>query len=89
MNKKYVKMKNGGIRFARNPLWVDGKMIANPTNEIYLANGYKPLERTEMPTKEGFYYTPKFVEGEEAIVQVWEEHVVLEDTEQGLIDLQN
>ena len=79
INRNFGKIIDGKLKLAQNPLWIDGKMIANPTNEIYILNGYKPLECTEMPTKEGFYYTPKFVEVENSIVQIWEEHIVLDN----------
>ena len=36
--------------------------------------GYKPVTRTAMPTREGYYYTEKWTETETAIVQGWEEH---------------
>ena len=36
--------------------------------------GYKPVTRTAMPTREGYYYTEKWTETDTAIVQEWEEH---------------
>lgn len=36
--------------------------------------GYKPVTRTAMPTREGYYYTEKWTETDTAIVQAWEEH---------------
>ena len=36
--------------------------------------GYKPVTRTVMPTREGYYYTAKWTETDTAIVQEWEEH---------------
>ena len=36
--------------------------------------GYKPITRTIMPTRDGYYYTEKWTETETAIVQEWEEH---------------
>jgi hypothetical protein len=81
INKNYGKIENGNIKFAKNPLWTQDKMIANPTNEMYIANGYKPIEYTDVPTKDGFYYTSKFIEVENSIVQIWEEHIVLDNIE--------
>ena len=79
INKNYGKIENDNVKFAKNPLWIGDKMIANPTNEMYIANGYKPIQYTEAPTKDGFYYTSKFVEKEDVIVQVWEEHIVVDN----------
>lgn len=36
--------------------------------------GYKPVTRTAMPTREGYYYTEKWTDTGTAIVQEWEEH---------------
>lgn len=36
--------------------------------------GYKPVTRTAIPTREGYYYTEKWTETDTAIVQEWEEH---------------
>ena len=36
--------------------------------------GYKPVTRTVMPTREGYYYTEKWTDTGAAIVQGWEEH---------------
>ena len=36
--------------------------------------GYKPVTRSPMPSKEGFYYTENWTETDTAIVQAWEEH---------------
>lgn len=36
--------------------------------------GYKPVTRSPMPSKEGYYYTEKWTETDTAIVQEWEEH---------------
>ena len=36
--------------------------------------GYKPVTRTAMPTREGYYYTEKWTDTGAAIVQEWEEH---------------
>ena len=56
-------------------------MIANPTDEMYIANGYKPIQYVEPPQKDGYYFTSTFVELDNAIVQVWEEHNVIENYE--------
>lgn len=36
--------------------------------------GYKPVTRTTMPTRDGYYSTEKWTETDTAIVQEWEEH---------------
>ena len=79
INKNYGKIENENIKFSKNPLWVEDKMIANPTKETYITNGYKPIQYIEAPSKEGFYFTCKFVELENSILQVWEEHEIFNE----------
>lgn len=79
INKDYGNIENGNIKFAKNPLWVEDKMIANPPKETYIANDYKPIQYTETPQKDGYYFTSTFEELDNAIIQVWEEHEILEE----------
>lgn len=58
--------------------------LSTDNEAAILELGYKPIIRTEAPVKEGFYYTEKWEEAENVIMQQWEEHkvpIVEEETE--------
>ena len=79
---KYGKIEDGKLKRAPNPLWIGDKMISNPTDTILLENGYKPIEYTEQPSKDGYYYIPTYKESDDKITHIWEEHeLVIEDQE--------
>lgn len=76
MNWNFAKSIDGiSLEFA--PSEFDYKGIHyNATNSetIYNAIGYLRIERTETPSKDGFYFTPFYeVEGN-VLVEKWEEH---------------
>lgn len=75
-NRNFGKIEEENIKFAPNPLWIGDKMIANPTDEMYKANGYKAVQYTQQPKKDGYYFVPKFVGKTDYIVQVWEERAI-------------
>lgn len=80
INRSFGKIENGNIKYAPNPLWVGDTMIANPKGEMYLYSGYKPIEYTNHPEfKDGYYFTPKFIEMEDKIIQIYEEHIIISD----------
>jgi hypothetical protein len=61
-------------------------MIANPTKEIYISNGYKPIQYNEMPIKDGFYFTSQFIELENNIIQFWLEHEITEEEYNNILE---
>lgn len=69
----YAKMNEGGIVFAPNKLSGDGVIVYNPPAEMYLEQGWKPIEYTEQPDDPpaGYYYESGWEEQTDAIVQVW------------------
>jgi hypothetical protein len=76
MNRNFAKSIDGiSLEFAPSEFDFGG-VHYNATNseEIYNKIGYLRFERTEAPVKEGFYYTPFYVEGENVLLQKWEEH---------------
>lgn len=74
--------ENGNIEFAPLPLPVNGNTWTNDP-EIYFSCGFFPIQNTEPPVKEGFYYTSFYVLENDVIVQKWEEH---EEPEEPVID---
>ena len=79
MNYNYGRFINEKFEYAPRVLIIGDKRIINPKEEHYLQAGYKKIIKTKMPVKEGYYYTSKFVDNGDAIVQEWEEHEITED----------
>lgn len=79
INIKFGKFTDGKFSYAPNPIRVKTEMICNPTYEMYAEHGYKPITYTNIPVKEGFYYTPFYTEREKDILQEWEEHEIIEE----------
>ena len=86
LNKNYAKLVGGYLEYLRLPVELQSPLIINgvthPAGAHLSTNddaaikelGYKPVTRTVMPTREGYYYTEKWAETETEIVQGWEEH---------------
>ena len=75
-NINYGKIVDEQLEYANNPLWIDDKMIANPTAEIYIQHGYKPIKHSEPQQKEGYYFTSNYKDEGDYILEFWEEHIV-------------
>ena len=73
---KYGKIVNEEIEYAPKVLIIDDKRIINPMEEHFVLAGYKKIVKTEMPVKEGYYYTRKFVDNGDVIIQEWEQHEI-------------
>lgn len=68
----YAKLENGRIQYAPNPIRVENDMIGNPTDDVYVAQGYKPVEYTEPPqVPVGYGTVMSWEETETGIVQTW------------------
>lgn len=66
----YAKLVNGEIQFAPNPIHVGGNLIGNPTADLMLSLGWKPVVFSDPP--ESDYLTePEWLEKEHEIVQTW------------------
>lgn len=86
LNTNYAKLAGGYPEYLRLPVELQSPLIINgvthpagahlSTNDdvAIKALGYKPVTRTAMPTREGYYYTEKWTDTGAAIVQEWEEH---------------
>ena len=74
-NYKYAKIKeDGALEYAPLPLVINGKNVWTNIEAEYNKLGFYEIKRTEMPEKEGFYYTDYWELAENKIVQRWEEH---------------
>lgn len=68
----YGKLIDGNLRIAPKMLHIGSNNVWNPTADQYAADGYKPVEYTEMPeAPDGYTYKPGWEEQENVIVQIW------------------
>ena len=86
LNTNYAKLVGGYLEYLRLPVELQSPLIINgvthPAGAHLSTNddaaikelGYKPVTRSPMPSKEGFYYTESWTETDTAIMQEWEEH---------------
>ena len=72
---KYAKLINGNIVYAPRKLAVGDYTVYNPTPEMLIAEGYKPVVYTEPPGEPdpGYMLVDKWVETSEEILQSWEQ----------------
>lgn len=74
-NRNYGKLnENGTLVYAPIPLVIDGVNFWTNDAQKYLEHGYFPIEHTDEPVKEGFYYTLEHEQQENKIVEKWIEH---------------
>ena len=74
-NYKYAKIKeDGAIEYAPLPLVINGENVWTNIEAEYNALGFYEIKRTEMPEKEGYYYTDFWELADNKIVQRWQEH---------------
>ena len=74
-NFKFARInESGGLEYAPLPLVIDGVNVWTNIEAEYNALGFYEIKRTEMPEKEGFYYTAFWELENNKIVQRWEEH---------------
>ena len=81
LNTNYAKLVGEYPEYLRLPVELQSPLIINgvthPAGAHLSTNddaaikelGYKPVTRTAMPTREGYYYTESWTETETAIVQ--------------------
>ena len=86
LNTNYAKLVGEYPEYLRLPVELQSPLIINgvthPAGAHLSTNddaaikelGYKPVTRTAMPTREGYYYTEKWTDTGAAIVQEWTEH---------------
>ena len=95
LNINYAKLIDGYPAYAPNPIVltepieIDGIIhpagatlsLSGAAESHYAQLGYKPITKTEMPIREGYYYTESWTETDTAIVQEWEENEKTTDTD--------
>ncbi len=68
----YAKLIDGALQIAPKKLLGDGVIVYNPPAEMYLEQGWKPVQYTDPPeAPSGYYYESSWEEQTEAIVQTW------------------
>ena len=68
----YAKLIDGAIVYAPRKLPVGEYTVYNPTPEMLIADGWKPVVYTDPPVvAEGFVAVPGWEERENEIVQIW------------------
>lgn len=68
----YGKLNDGRLTIAPRKLPGDGVAVYNPPEEMYLAQGWKPVRFTDTPeAPTGCCYESGWEETNEAIVQAW------------------
>ena len=70
---RYAKLINSFPAYAPNPILHGGLWYGNPPDEIYTAEGYKPVRYTDPPTepREGYQWSEVWSETDTEIVQGW------------------
>lgn len=72
-NYNYGRISDGSLQFAPNRLVVGAEQVFNAPADVYAAQGWLPIIRTECPeAEEGFYYSATYTEQDGTIVQQWE-----------------
>jgi hypothetical protein len=78
----YAKLIDGNLSFAPNPILYNGYRIGNPPQEIYLDEGYKPVQYAIQPEPPGVgRWVETWTETENAIVQGWTWHEATDEDE--------
>lgn len=70
----YAKLINGKLQIAPNPLITNNKVIANPTNEMLMQEGYLPVvEITKPSDTTDYYYKDEYEIKDNQILQSWKQ----------------
>ena len=70
---KYGKFDDNALVIAPNKLNGDGTIVYNPPEDMYRAQGWKPIVHTDPPENppEGYFYQSGWSETSDEIVQTW------------------
>lgn len=69
---KYAKLIDGAIRFAPRKIKHGDSITYNPSADMLLERGYKPIHESEPPeAPEGYYYALSYTDEGEYISMVW------------------
>ena len=87
---RYAKLIDGQIQFASHKLTVGEYVVYNPTPEMLIDEGYKPVVYTEPPVvAEGYVAVPGWEENVLEIVQTWTVEQVPITEEEALVRYSN
>ena len=77
INPKHASLNGDGtLSYAPVPLVLDGVNYWTNITDKYAQAGFLPVENTDTPVKDGFYYDSRYEQQGEKIVQVWDEHEI-------------
>ena len=86
----YAKLIDGNLVYAPRKLTVGDYTVYNPTPDMLIAEGYKPVVYTEPPqTEPGYVAVPSWTENVLEIVQVWTVEQVPITEEEALVRYAN
>lgn len=81
----YAKLIEGNLQLSPNPIYIEPWWIGNPTGEMLVEQGYKPVVYTDPPEVEpGYIAVPGWEEQDEEIVQIWTEELAPVSEEEAL-----
>lgn len=79
----YAKLINGKLQIAPNPLITNNKVIANPTNEMLMQEGYLPVvEITKPSDTTDYYYKDEYEIKDNQILQNWKQVYFITDLDE-------
>lgn len=80
LNRNFGKLDNdNNLTYAPIPLVINGVNVWTNEKDKFIQAGYFPIERTEQPQKDGYYFSFSWVQENGVIVQKWEEHEITEE----------
>ena len=82
MNYDYGRFVNDKFEYAPRVLIIGDTRIINPKEEHFLQAGYKKIVKTEMPVKDGYYYSSKIINDNGIPTMIWEEHEIKKKSEE-------
>lgn len=66
--------EENNLTYAVSPLVINEENVWTNVPEKFVEAGYLPIIRSDMPEREGYYYTPAFHYEDSSIVESWIEH---------------
>lgn len=79
----YGKLIDNRLQIAPNPVVMDDKTIANPTDDILKQLGYLPVITKKQPAPaDGYYYKSIYAKTDGKIYQDWEKYKLEEENDE-------
>lgn len=73
--------EDNNLTYAILPLVINEENVWTNVPEKFVEAGYFPIIRSDMPEREGYYYTPIYHYEDETIIEEWVEHEAPEPVE--------